>query len=171
LAESFLKNTPLKIFLLLLIFISVFWTFKQELKKQKDPLQIEFEKVKKGLVKNPTDPSLHLKLAEIYKKANDFKKAEKEILTARQYTSEKKTLDKNLEELKKLEQKPQEIKTEIEKLEKAVSLYPNWRDAWFKLSVLYWQIFDENKARFSLEKVLELDPNFQAAKDLKKIID
>jgi tetratricopeptide (TPR) repeat protein len=151
----------------LAIFAGIFILQPQSLN---DPLQKRFEEVKGRIIKNPTDPELRLDLAQIYKEANDLRKAKEEILVALQYSPDSPVLKKNLEEIKKLEEKPQKIKVEIKKWEGVVSLYPDYRDAWFRLSVLYWQIFDEEKAKFALAKTLELDPNFQPAYNFKNLL-
>jgi tetratricopeptide (TPR) repeat protein len=154
-----------------LLFIIVVGTFALQPKIPNDPLQKEFEQTKRELAQNPTNPKLHLGLARIYEKANDLRKAKEEIFTALQYSPQDKLIQENLKEIKKLEQKPQEIREEIAKWEGVASLYPNYRDAWFRLSILYWQIFDEKKTESALEKVLELDPNFEPAENFRKLIN
>ncbi|MEK7127842.1 MAG: hypothetical protein AAB838_03930 [Patescibacteria group bacterium] len=44
--------------------------------------------------------------------------------------------------------------------EKITTNYPNYRDGYFKLAVLNWKLFNEDKTRFFLQQVAELDPNY-----------
>lgn len=47
-----------------------------------------------------------------------------------------------------------------------VRQYSNYRDAYFKLAILQYQLGEEAQAKKSLEKVLALDPNFEKARVL-----
>ncbi|MDO8515406.1 MAG: hypothetical protein Q7S14_02815 [bacterium] len=44
--------------------------------------------------------------------------------------------------------------------EKITTNYPNYRDGYFKLAVLNWKLFNEEKTTYYLGLVRELDPNF-----------
>lgn len=44
--------------------------------------------------------------------------------------------------------------------EKITTNYPNYRDGYFKLAVLNWKLFNEDKTRFFLQQVAELEPDF-----------
>lgn len=171
LAKKFLKRAWLRYLFILFLFIIVVILLLFKPRVPNDPLLKEFGEVKTKLVKNPTNPELHLNLAQIYKEVNNFQKSKEEILIALQYSPNSRVLQKSLEEIKKLEEKPQEIKKEIAKWEGVVLLYPNFRDAWFRLSVLYWQVFEEEKAKTALGKTLELDPNFVPAQKFKSLLN
>lgn len=48
---------------------------------------------------------------------------------------------------------------------------PNYRDGYFKLSLLYYQLGDYRNSIETLDKVMSIDPNFEKGKELKKIIE
>ncbi len=48
--------------------------------------------------------------------------------------------------------------------------YSGYRDAYFHVAVLDYQLGDLADARVNLQKTLELDPNFQKARDLESFL-
>lgn len=48
---------------------------------------------------------------------------------------------------------------------------PNYRDAYFKLALLNYQLKDFDKAKEYLKKTLSLDPNFEKGRELEVILN
>lgn len=48
---------------------------------------------------------------------------------------------------------------------------PNYRDAYFKLVLLNYQLKDFDKAKEYLKKTLNLDPNFEKGKEMEKLLN
>lgn len=65
---------------------------------------------------------------------------------------------------------PEQTTAATEEWEKVSRDYPDFRDAYLRLSQLYFQLHQNEKAKKNLEKALEIDPNFDPAKEMKKII-
>ena len=64
----------------------------------------------------------------------------------------------------------QAIEAEIAKWEKIVMERPNYRDAYFELALLTYQLNRPDETKMYLNKVFELDPNYQPARELEKIL-
>lgn len=124
----------------------------------------QFQQAKERLVRNPKDFEAHLMLAEEYLKNNQLDEAEKELLLA------EKNLQSNQLWQKKMESSPEEIRILIGGWEKIVAEKPNYRDGYLKLALLYYKLYENEKAREYLQKALELDPNFKPARKLEKIL-
>jgi hypothetical protein len=52
-----------------------------------------------------------------------------------------------------------------------VKLKPDYRDAYFSLALLNYQLKDLNKSNEYLEKTMLLDPNFEKGKELKELLN
>ncbi len=59
------------------------------------------------------------------------------------------------------------IQKEIKFWDSVTQKYPNYRDAYFKLAILNYQLKNFGKSREYLEKVLRIDPNFRQARELE----
>lgn len=157
------RKIPASFFLLFLIFFSLF------------PSE-NFEKLKILILQEPQNPRHYLKLAEEYLRANDLKKAQREIFVAENLLKASSFEKENPEILKvkvALEEKikePQNISQEIKKWEKILEDFPGYRDAYLQLAKLYYQLYEEDKAKENLARALELDPNFPLTKELEKIL-
>lgn len=62
----------------------------------------------------------------------------------------------------------QPIEQEIAKWEEIVSNTPTYRDGYLKLATLYWKLKEDNKAKESLNRATEIDPNYEGIEELKK---
>ncbi len=62
------------------------------------------------------------------------------------------------------------ISEEISYWLEVVVSYPDYRDAYMKLAILYNKTGNREKASFYLNKVLSLDPNYQEALELSKML-
>ncbi len=144
----------------------------------------EFQLLKQRLIRNPADFETNLQMAEKFLENNQLEEAERVLLLAQnnlQFTiynlqSEKTVLgEQTNEKLKELWQKkqysnPEDIKQLISAWEKIVAEKPNYRDGYLQLAVLHYKIYENTKAKEYLQKALELDPNYEPAKELQKIL-
>lgn len=48
--------------------------------------------------------------------------------------------------------------------------FPGYRDAYFALAVLYYQLGEREKARENLDRALEIDPNFEGGREMEKLL-
>lgn len=64
----------------------------------------------------------------------------------------------------------QKILFDISYWENIADSYKGYRDAYFKLALLYYQLKDLDKTKENLNKVLELDPNFEEGRKLERIL-
>ena len=62
------------------------------------------------------------------------------------------------------------VQNELIFWQKEVGKMPNYRDAYFKLALLNYQLKDFDKANEYLKKTLSLDPNFEKGKELEKLL-
>lgn len=65
----------------------------------------------------------------------------------------------------------QELTQNIKLWQSIVEKYPGYKDAYFKIASMEYQIGDYVNAKLNVEKALSLDPNFQDAKTLERLID
>lgn len=79
-------------------------------------------------------------------------------------------LQKNIQNKQNIDKERIKIAKEIEYWEKTIEKYKDFRDAYFQLAVLNYQLGNFEKAKSFLQKTLELDPNFEAARDLEKLL-
>lgn len=69
------------------------------------------------------------------------------------------------------------IQAERGKIEKELTFwkgeqrrYPNYRDIYFKIASLNYQLGNKEEAKVSLDKALEIDPNFENGRELEKLL-
>ncbi|MBU3956928.1 hypothetical protein KKI19_01420 [Patescibacteria group bacterium] len=138
-----------------------------------------FQQAKHSLLKNSGDFQAQLVLAEELLANNQFEEAEKMLLLAQNQInlSDNQVLGEQtnpqLEELwqKKYYSDPEDIKKLITAWEKIVSEKPNYRDGYLQLAYLHYKLYENEKAQECLEKAIELDPNYELARELKKILE
>lgn len=128
------------------------------------------DNLKTAVLKNLRKPSIHLELANQLLKNNQLKEAEREVLYSLQFSPNNQNLRQKLEEIRKIKNQPAELRKEIQKWEKIVQNKPDYRDGYFQLAVLHYQLYEDKKAKVYLEKVLSLDPNFEPGKRLKDLM-
>ncbi|MEK9178832.1 MAG: hypothetical protein AAB801_03565, partial [Patescibacteria group bacterium] len=79
-------------------------------------------------------------------------------------------LNKNLEE-KELRAKLYDSKVkEVRFWEENLSKYPQFKDAYFRLAILYYEVGDFEKSDSFLKKVFLLDPSFEEGKKLERLL-
>lgn len=75
-----------------------------------------------------------------------------------------------LREKEEVENQRQTAISQIQYWENVVEKQKGYRDGYFMLAVLEYQIRDFGKSEEYLKKVLEIDPNFTPAYDLQKVL-
>ena len=80
------------------------------------------------------------------------------------------TLYHNLEKKEKEENARQKVISQIYYWESVVKKYKDYRDGYYQLAVLEYQLGNMVKAREYIKKVLLLDPNFDEARKLEKLL-
>ena len=63
-----------------------------------------------------------------------------------------------------------ELRQEIGYWEQIIIKHPDYRDGYFKLALLEYQLGEKDKARQYVEKTLTIDPNYQPAIAFQKKI-
>ncbi|MCL5113807.1 MAG: tetratricopeptide repeat protein [Patescibacteria group bacterium] len=81
------------------------------------------------------------------------------------------TLYETYQEKQEIMQKREKIIGEIKYWEDISIKYKGYRDAYYKLATLQYQIEEKDKALENLEKVLNIDPNFEPGLRLKQTIE
>ena len=78
---------------------------------------------------------------------------------------------KNYQENKKLTEERENIESQIKFWESVNKKYPGYRDSYFELALLEYQLKDFDKARAYLKEALRLDPNFKSGRKLESILN
>lgn len=78
---------------------------------------------------------------------------------------------KNYQENKKLGEERKNIEIQIKFWQSINQKYPNYRDSYFQLALLEYQLKDFDKSRAYLNEVLRLDPNFKEGIKLQEILN
>jgi len=128
------------------------------------------DNLKIALLKNLTNPAVHLNLITQLLKNNQLEEAEKEVFYSLQFSPGDKNLLAKLAEIKRIKNEPASLRQEIKKWQKIASEKPDYRDAYFQLAILYYQLYNDKKSKEYLTKTLSLDPNFEPAKELLRKI-
>jgi len=71
---------------------------------------------------------------------------------------------------KKLRQEYEESLRKYQKWQKIVALHEDYRDGYFKLATLAYQLNKTSESRFYLQKVRLLDPNYPGIESLEKLL-
>lgn len=79
-------------------------------------------------------------------------------------------IQSNMQEKKQLEQNRAKIQGEVNYWREMVNKYPGNRDAYFQLALLEYQLGDTQASSTYVTKVKLLDPNFQEAYKLEKVL-
>jgi len=77
---------------------------------------------------------------------------------------------KSYMENKRLSEKRENIRAQIKFWQSVNQKSPGFRDSYFQLALLEYQLKDFNKSREYLEEVLRLDPNFKSGRKLENIL-
>lgn len=76
----------------------------------------------------------------------------------------------NFKEERRISLEKIKINNEINYWRNQIEQRPDFRDAYFSLSLLSYQLGDFNESRLNLEKTLKIDPNFEKALEFRKIL-
>jgi tetratricopeptide (TPR) repeat protein len=144
----------------------------------------EFQLIKEKLAKFPNDFEAHLVLAEKFLENNQLEEAERSLLLAQklqfpisnfQFPNNSVLGEKSDTKLNELWQQkhysdPKDIRRLISGWEKIVEEKPNYRDGYLQLAILHYKLYENEKAKEYLDKALEIDPNYQPAQELEKLL-
>jgi tetratricopeptide (TPR) repeat protein len=138
----------------------------------------QFQVAKDRVLKNPNDFEAHLILAEQFLNHNQLEETERELVTAYKIQASAENNQKVLGLTSWLndlwtrwqEQNPKELEKLITKWRKIVAENLEYRDGYLRLSIYYFKLGDDQKAKENLQKAVALDPNFEVSKTLEKII-
>lgn len=132
-----------------------------------------FEEVRENLLGDTKDVGSRLDLIEVYLENNQFEEAEEELKKVEELKGEVKGVEaERLESLweEKREKDPKEISKEVEGWEEILEKYPDYRDGWLQLAVLWAKLGETEKTEEALGKALELDPNYELSQELEKLL-
>lgn len=76
----------------------------------------------------------------------------------------------NIKEERRIASEKIRINSEINFWENQTEKYPEYRDAYFSLSLLNYEIGDLDASRLYLEKVLQIDANFIKGKEFREML-
>lgn len=77
---------------------------------------------------------------------------------------------RNIEEKERIDTQRKMVQEEINYWEKVVSRYKGYRDGYFQLALLEYQLGNREKAAAYVKQALFLDPNFAPAQELQAIL-
>lgn len=181
---SFLKSpkfltAEIIVLLILLLFLISNYLRPKEIQKLKtqinaaltqNDLSNGYRLVNQTLLLSPNDPALHLTLAQIYQKTNNWDKAAQELQLAAQLDPNNKQLLINLQNTENILNEPRKIQEQVSFWEKEVKSKPDYRDGWLQLAKGYYQLYQTDKAKLSLNHAWQIDPNYQPTKDFLEIV-
>lgn len=122
--------------------------------------------LKRILSSNPQNTSLKIKLARALVESNQYDAVEK-MATWDQTAANSKfasLIDQEITE------SPQDNIEAINHWENIMAEKKDFRDGYLKLALLYYLIYDNQKAQENIQKALQLDPNYEITKRLEEII-
>ncbi|MBI4039462.1 hypothetical protein HY388_01380 [Candidatus Daviesbacteria bacterium] len=157
--------------ILLSLILAVVVVFSLLSIQDKPTKNTKFDHLTSQIVRDPTNSSLHQQLANLYLEGNNPDMAMQEILLALRYSSaDSQELASQKDQIYALQQTPINIQDKISKLVQTVKAYPSYRDGYLMLGIYYWQVYRDEQAKAAIEAALKIDPNYQLAKTVKKII-
>ena len=77
----------------------------------------------------------------------------------------------SIDKMTKLQNNREEIVLQINYWQKVVVKYKDYRDGYFQLAILEYQLKDIGKAKMYLDEVFKLDPNFEKGRELERILN
>jgi len=144
----------------------------------------QLRQTKEALVQNPHQLENYLALADQLIEHRQFEQAGKILQEAEALEKNQELRIKNQEKilgettilnLEKLQQKkinsnPEEIQKLIGWWQEFLAEKPDYRDGYLHLAKLHWQLYQDDQAQTNLQKALELDPNYEPARELEKLL-
>ncbi len=80
------------------------------------------------------------------------------------------SLYSHLQQKKDLDNRKSVIVSQIQVWQEIVGKYKDYRDGYLTLAILEYRLGDNDQARLYLKQALSIDPNFEKARDLEKIL-
>jgi tetratricopeptide (TPR) repeat protein len=136
---------------------------------QKGDLTLAHTNFYQAVQLEPENAGLRVKLAILYEEARDYEKAVQELSQAQTLNPEL-SLAEEIERVASLRDEPKLLRQELAKMTVILSVYPNFRDGWYKAAYLHYRLKEDDLAREALRKTLELDPNFSLARELERLL-
>lgn len=133
-------------------------------------------KTKLRLAHWPLSVKNHLALAEVYFEQGNLNMAKSEVEKANRLYNFFKVFDfrkktnNQLESSLLMVNSPDYVNQQINYWHDVLKDKPNFRDVYLHLSLLYYQTWDETKAKEAWQKAFYLDPNNQNVKEIGKLI-
>lgn len=127
-----------------------------------------FEKAKLEVFARSNNLQAHLQLAKNFASVFAYKQAEKELQLA-MLIKPSKELRQNLEDIIALQTKPDLLKQKLLLWQNVTQEKPGFRDAFFQEAIIFYQLKRFKEAKSVLQKVFELDPNFEPGRKLEKL--
>ena len=136
----------------------------------------QFQTAQQSLTQDPDNLEARLLLIEELLKNNQVETAKTELEKIQNFQLFNENGYRTVNKIENLAEKgkildPQTIARLIDQWEKIISLKPDYRDGYLQLAVYYYRLSEDKKALENLNKALEIDPNFQPAKELKIVLD
>ena len=78
---------------------------------------------------------------------------------------------RNIQKKTQLEKEKEQILNQIKNWQSLSQEYKGYRDAYFQLALLEYQLKNFTKSSEYLQKALSLDPNYKEGRELEKILD
>lgn len=79
-------------------------------------------------------------------------------------------LNKNLQDKEKIDFEREKITRELDFWQSFVTKHQDYRDAYLQLAILEYRVRDYSKAKFYLNRALSIDPNFEKAKEMERVL-
>lgn len=123
-----------------------------------------FEHAKSAVLLRPNDPAAHLELSRAAVEALNWELARSEfdrafLLLTKQRDPNIFGITSQFEEVQSQVYVERTIHEEISTLKKILEIYPAYRDVYLRISLLYYQLFDDEAASSFWKAARELDPN------------
>ena len=80
-------------------------------------------------------------------------------------------LSSNYKEGKKIISEKGKVLNEVAFWQNEVKIHPDYRDGYFSLALLEFQLRNLSETRSNIDKALNLDPNFKEGRDLQKQLE
>lgn len=77
----------------------------------------------------------------------------------------------NYQQITQINAQRQQIQSKINFWQSIADKYPGFKDAYFQMAILDYNLGNFKKAKSENQKALTLDPNFEDAKNLKVVLD
>lgn len=79
-------------------------------------------------------------------------------------------LYQNLAQQKQLASQTSQLQSKLNFWQKEVKNHPDYRDGYFSLALISYQLKDFDSSRLNLEKALNIDPNFEKGRQLEELL-